>query len=988
MLDAQLRVLIVANSEDEYIATDKLLSEIRSWRFSVAWEPSYQAALAAMLKNQHQLYLLHESSGQRQAAQLIKEAIDRNCQAAFIVLTDQPDLELDPKFMEAGSADYLLKNQLNAPLLQLAIRATVARAQATAQLRASWARYRQLEEYAVQWDALLSAEQEQRKLAEALHDITLALNATLRFDELLDRILTNVGRVVPHDTADIMLIDADLLQIVGSRGYLEFGQPSVLGMEFRWDELPNLGHIAATGRPVAIPYTRANPHWVDIPETSWVESYVGAPIYNKDELVGFLNLASAAPHFFNDGHAQRLLSFANQVGLAIGNARLLEAERKQRDLAETMREATTALVSALELPEVLENILTYLEQLLSYHSACVFLLEQDKLRVVAGRGLVAPQQVIGQSFPMEDDQIFSELQRTQRPIYIADVRNDPRFLNWGGIDDVRGWMVVPLISRAHVIGCLTLDSRQVGAYGETEAALAQTFANQAAIAIQNASLYETIRQQKAAEHRRLESLVAHLPNGVILLDSEQRLTLANQAARQLMPHLTQDVVTGDKLIQLGQHTLAAILASEPGDSPFTLEVEGLLSQIFEVTANPITAGSEAGGWILVIRDVTEERLAQKRIQQQDRLAAVGQLAAGIAHDFNNILTSVIGFAELLRLNPSLSATAKGDVERIIRQGQRGAHLVRQILDFGRQTISDRRATDLTKFTQEVIRLLERTIPENINITLETEPGSFTIMVDSTQLQQALTNLAINARDAMPSGGQLDFRLSRFSLCDNEATPCQGMPPGDWAALAISDTGVGIPPDIKDKIFEPFFTTKEVGQGTGLGLAQVYGIMEQHEGHISVASQVGVGTTFTLYFPLVSTQPVSPSLSESNLPKGHQELILLVEDNADVLQTTTSMLKHLGYRVLTARNGQEALRLYGQYQLEIALVLTDMTMPEMGGAELTQALHRRNPGLKVVVLTGYPLGPKTKNPLPEGITNWLQKPPRLEHLAQVVNKSLG
>ncbi len=380
--------------------------------------------------------------------------------------------------------------------------------------------------------------------------------------------------------------------------------------------------------------------------------------------------------------------------------------------------------------------------------------------------------------------------------------------------------------------------------------------------------------------------------------------------------------------------------------------------------------------------------AQGQILQQERLAAVGQLAAGIAHDFNNILTSILGFAELLRMSPDTLEPARLDLGRIVAQSQRAARLVRQILDFSRKSIRRPQQLDLVLFFEETFHFLKRTIPENIYLNLEAEPDECLVDADSTQFQQVLTNLAVNARDAMPEGGTLSLRLSCFNLKPGESPPYPELSPGEWVLFSVSDTGTGIPAEVLPHIFEPFFTTKEVGQGTGLGLAQVYGIIRQHEGYIDVASQAGQGTTFTIYLPaMVAKEKTATAEITTDIPRGHGETVLLVEDEPTVLATGQAMLEYLGYRVLTAVNGQEALAVYAKYKTEIALVITDMVMPELDGAALFQALQIQNPEIKVLLTTGYPLGEEALKVMVQGREEWLQKPLTMAQLAQVVSQAL-
>jgi two-component system cell cycle sensor histidine kinase/response regulator CckA len=248
--------------------------------------------------------------------------------------------------------------------------------------------------------------------------------------------------------------------------------------------------------------------------------------------------------------------------------------------------------------------------------------------------------------------------------------------------------------------------------------------------------------------------------------------------------------------------------------------------------------------------LTELKETQARIVQQERLVAVGQLAAGIAHDFNNILTAILGFAKLIEMSPDTPDSVKKDIIAIGCAGQRAAYLVRQILDFSRKSIRQPQQLDLASFVQNTVEYFRRTMPENIHISVEIEPGEYLLNADPVQLQQVLTNLAVNARDAMPKGGRLTIQLSRRNLRPGDSLPCEYLetPSGKWVVLSVSDTGIGIPAEVLPHIFEPFFTTKGVGEGSGLGLAQVYGIVRQHEGCLDVSSHEDQGATFTIYLP--------------------------------------------------------------------------------------------------------------------------------------------
>ncbi|MCB0153187.1 MAG: PAS domain S-box protein [Anaerolineae bacterium] len=391
------------------------------------------------------------------------------------------------------------------------------------------------------------------------------------------------------------------------------------------------------------------------------------------------------------------------------------------------------------------------------------------------------------------------------------------------------------------------------------------------------------------------------------------------------------------------------------------------------------------------QDITERKRLEQQLVQQERITVVGQLAAGIAHDFNNILTSILGYSELMLQSPQTPAAMRPRLQKISASSRRAAQLVRQLLDFSRKSLRRPKLFALDGFLQETINFLEHTIPENIWLTTNIAPGSYLIEADRTQLQQAITNLVINARDTMPAGGNLALDLARVEI-DNPVpcSICDKPIRGEWFRLIVKDNGGGIPAEVLPHIFEPFFTTKAVGEGTGLGLSQVHGIINQHGGHITVKSQVGQGTIFAIYLPRAAEQPVE--IEEVQHPSiiltGRGETILLVEDEATVAEAGKEMLEHLNYRVITVNNGREALTVFRKHHAEIALVLSDMVMPDMSGAALFAALKMEEPDLKMVIMSGYPLGENGTGLLEQGIVAWFEKPMSFEQLSQIVGQALA
>lgn len=390
----------------------------------------------------------------------------------------------------------------------------------------------------------------------------------------------------------------------------------------------------------------------------------------------------------------------------------------------------------------------------------------------------------------------------------------------------------------------------------------------------------------------------------------------------------------------------------------------------------------------MLKDVTEESEFKEHIHQQERLAAVGKLAAGIAHDFNNILTIIIGYIEILK-DAGLPEEAGKAVEIIHESGNRAANLIRQMLDFSRLSASEPEVINLIIFVSEFTEFIRRTIPENIKIAVNYEPGEYLVTADSTKMQQVLANLAVNARDAMPQGGKLSFELSRLSLKPGDKPPLLDMPPGDWVTLSVVDTGEGIPPEVLPKVFDPFYSTKGIGRGTGLGLSQVYGIVTQHGGFIHVKSSPEVGTAFTLYLHAVHAPEETSPEEAPELPlEGHGETIMIVEDDEAVLNLSRRILSGLGYKLITATNGTDALELFRRRRNEISLIITDIVMPEMGGLELCREVKKINPHVKVIAISGYPLGEQLEELHSAGIEQFLTKPIQKQTLAVAVNRAFN
>jgi PAS domain S-box-containing protein len=390
-----------------------------------------------------------------------------------------------------------------------------------------------------------------------------------------------------------------------------------------------------------------------------------------------------------------------------------------------------------------------------------------------------------------------------------------------------------------------------------------------------------------------------------------------------------------------------------------------------------------------ISDITQRKLLEDQFRQAQKMEAIGRLAGGVAHDFNNILAVILMNTSFLRTDPQLSDEQIDGLDQVALAAERGANLTRQLLSFSRRQVVQTRPLDLNDVVSGMARMLQRIIGEDVTLQTRLLPGGAPVLADPGMIEQILLNLAVNARDAMPGGGQLNIHLDRFTLSPSEPIPHPAARPGDFILLTVQDTGSGIAPDLIPHLFEPFFTTKEVGKGTGLGLATVHGIVDQHRGWIKVHSQLSHGSSFLVHLPRLEDQEALRTEQETALRiRGGGETILLVEDEPALRLLAGQALKNYGYRVIEAPTGAVALELWNKQPKAINLLLTDMVMPGgVSGPQLASRLKAKQPDLKVIFVSGYPGEIAGQGvALKEG-ANFLQKPFDPTHLAQIVRHSL-
>ncbi len=507
----------------------------------------------------------------------------------------------------------------------------------------------------------------------------------------------------------------------------------------------------------------------------------------------------------------------------------------------------------------------------------------------------------------------------------------------------------------------------------------------------------TARVRAEAIRRRLATAVEQSIEAVMITDPAGHIVYVNPAFENISGY-SRDEVLGRK---------PTFLKSDRHDDAFYRELEAFVrsgkawkgrlvsrrkdGELYyeDVTISPVrSSAGEIENYVDVGHDVTQHVHLQRQLMQAQKMEAVGTLAGGIAHDFNNLLQVILGYSELVQLNIGEGDSGRQEIGFIRQAAARGAELVQQILTFSRNVETRPRPLDLNREIRHARTMMSRTIPKMIDIQLALADDLKAVNADPGQVEQVLLNLAVNAQHAMPEGGSITI-MTENAIIDAEYTEGHfGVKPGEYALLAVSDTGHGMERHICEHIFEPFYTTKGPEEGTGLGLAMVFGIVKGHEGHIECYSEPGRGTTFRIYLPVIESEEVEKNESISEAPPEiGTETVLLVDDEESILELGKRILTRAGYTVLTASRGKEALETYRTGKGEIDLVILDLIMPEMGGKECFEKLLRMDPDARIIIASGYSVDRIMKEEGEGGPAGFLGKPYRMRQMLHVVRTVL-
>jgi two-component system, cell cycle sensor histidine kinase and response regulator CckA len=622
--------------------------------------------------------------------------------------------------------------------------------------------------------------------------------------------------------------------------------------------------------------------------------------------------------------------------------------------------------SLAPLHEVLNKVVLFATGLVKSDSCFIYVREGDELVLRASKN---PNPEIVDRLKMKvGEGITGWVAEQRRPVAVGlNAWQDPRFKLFNSLpeDHFESFLSVPIVTRGRVVGVINLQNRNPHQYSRHEITFISTIGafvgaeiEMVRLEIENA---QDVTERKKAEDRFYKAFNANPEPITIATISEERYVDVNESFLRATGFRRDEVI--------GRTSRELKIRSRPDDQARLMEALDNQGRVRDLeTTFHTKSGEERTGLdsaeiidvegqicvLAIMKDITERKRLELQLRQAHKMEAIGQLAGGIAHDFNNLLGVIIGYSELLLDQFAADTTPRRQMEQIRKAADRAASLIRQLLAFSRQQVVETKTIKLNAVVAEMAKMLPQLIGEHIELRTALDPLTGLIKVDQSQIEQIIMNLAINARDAMPNGGKLIMETSSIYVDQEFCNRHAPMNAGNYVMLVVSDTGMGMDAQTQARIFEPFFTTKEQGKGTGLGLATVYGSVKQSGGYIWVYSEVGLGTTFRVYLPLLSNGTQQNRVNEPTqapLVRG-TETVLLVEDEESLRTLTRGLLEENGYKVLDASGGSEALAIARNHKGPIHLLLTDVVMPGMNGPAVAASLVPTHPTMSIVYMSGY------------------------------------
>jgi PAS domain S-box-containing protein len=671
------------------------------------------------------------------------------------------------------------------------------------------------------------------------------------------------------------------------------------------------------------------------------------------------------------------------VFFSLKYGRLLEEQKQELLALNTFAESVNR---AIDVQFLLQNALYEMRRLLNVEYGWIYRVEGDLLLLKASRGT----EELDISIIEAVDDLYQEKmfwihspRIAKRPKKIKSDAGKNSEWEYGSIGS---WASVPIMMKDQMSGLIVLASKNPEAFANKQIDFIMAFANQIGVAMENATLFERVRK---SEERYID-LFEHSPDMSRIINKLGIITNCNQTEATRLGYSKSEII-GQSILKFyppEYHSEAQRLLHDIFEK--NLEIKGLEEkmlakngELIDVSVNASIIRDEAGQPLVrtVARDITEKKNLEAKVIHAQRIDSIGNLAGGVAHDFNNILTSILGSTSIMKRKMKQDDRWYRFADIIETAARRGAALTRQLLTFARKGNVQFRPVIVNDIIEETLRLFERSIDKKISIEKDLIGEVCIISGDDGQLQQSLLNLLINARDAMPNGGTITVQSQKKHI-EEDTTGAVEILKGDYIAVSVIDTGIGMDKDIQQHIFEPFFTTKDRGKGTGLGLSVVYGVVNSHNGFITVQSEPMHGTQFTIHFPILpASENLRRNIRHSKLERGTEQIII-IDDEKDVAGVIGGMLESLGYHVTIVDSGRKAINLFKKKK-RFDVVILDLNMPKMSGKETFEKLKEIDPKIPVIISTGYSDRDMDVSQWGNAVDAFLQKPYPIEELSKAI-----
>jgi PAS domain S-box-containing protein len=671
------------------------------------------------------------------------------------------------------------------------------------------------------------------------------------------------------------------------------------------------------------------------------------------------------------------------VFFSLKYGRQLEEQKQELLALNTFAESVNR---AIDVQFLLQNALYEMRRLLNVEYGWIYRVESDLLLLKASRGTEELDiSIIEAVDDLHQEKMFwIRFPRiAKRPRKIKSDASKNSEWEYGSIGS---WASVPIMMKDQMSGLIVLASKNPEAFANKQIDFIMTFANQIGVAMENATLFERVRK---SEERYID-LFEHSPDMSRIVNKSGIITNCNQTEATRLGYSKSEII-GQSILKFyppEYHSEAQRLLHDIFEN--NLEVKGLEEkmlakngELIDVSVNASFIRDEAGQPLVrtVARDITEKKNLEAKVIHAQRIDSIGNLAGGVAHDFNNILTSILGSTSIMKRKMKQDDRWYRFADIIETAARRGAALTRQLLTFARKGHVQFRPVIVNDIIEETLRLFERSIDKKISIEKDLIGEVCIISGDDGQLQQSLLNLLINARDAMPDGGTITVQSQKRHI-EEDTTGAVEILKGDYIDVSVIDTGIGMDKDIQQHIFEPFFTTKDRGKGTGLGLSVVYGVVNSHNGFITVQSEPRHGTQFTLHFPILpASENLRRNIQHSKLERGTEQIII-IDDEKDVAGVIGGMLESMGYHVTIVDSGRKAINLFKKNK-RFDVVILDLNMPKMSGKETFEKLKEIDPKIPVIISTGYSDRDMDVSQWRDAVDAFLQKPYPIEELSKAI-----